>query len=144
MATLGHTYDNALLMKSAGLIAASAAVATIIDLGSATSEIAADVVIDVTACETATGDEVYTILVEGSSSPTFASGIDTLAMKQIGHLTPKVGGSDVTDGATGRFIIPFRNEVNGTIYRYIRLYTVVAGTIATGINYTAYMAPRVI
>lgn len=146
MATLGHTYDHSLLMKDAGLVAASAAAQVsgsnkIIDVGA--QEMTADVVVDVTACEVATGDELYTILVEGSSSASFASGIDTLAMKQIGHLTPKIGGSDVTDGATGRFVIPFRNEVNGTVYRYIRVYTVVAGTIATGINFTAYMAPRV-
>jgi hypothetical protein len=147
MGTNARTFDINLLMKDAGLVAASAAAqvssaAKILDLGSATAEFAGDLVIDTTAVETASGDELYTILVEGSSSASFASGIDTLAAIPIGHLTPKTGGSDVTDGATGRYILPFRNERNGTIYRYIRVYTVVAGTIATGINYTAYIAPR--
>jgi hypothetical protein len=32
----------------------------------------------------------------------------------------------------------FTNEQADVTYRYIRLYTKVAGTIATGINYTAF------
>ena len=46
------------------------------------------------------------------------------------------------DAVTGRYILPFDNEYAGAVYRYMRLYTVVAGTIATGINYTAYVVKR--
>ena len=43
----------------------------------------------------------------------------------------------VDDSAVGRYELPTTNEINGTVYRYMRLYTDVAGTIATGINYSA-------
>jgi hypothetical protein len=39
-------------------------------------------------------------------------------------------------------VIPFRNEEGGTIFRYIRLSTLVAGTIASGINFTAFVGKR--
>ena len=48
------------------------------------------------------------------------------------------GGVDVDD-VVGRYYLPFRNEKAGTIYRYLRLYTRVTGTVATGINYVAYV-----
>jgi hypothetical protein len=58
----------------------------------------------------------------------------------------QIGALEVTDGdqdgATGRFILPVRNELNGVYYPYLRLYTVVAGAVAAGINYSAYAAPR--
>jgi len=41
----------------------------------------------------------------------------------------------------GRYTLPFSNEDNGTFYRYVRVYTVVGGTIASGINYTAWCVP---
>lgn len=146
MTTNARCFDINLLMKDAGLIAADAATQVsaadkILDTGGTGAVFEADLIVDVTAIETATGDEKYAIIVEGSSSASFASGIDQLAMIELGHATPKVGGSDVTD-STGRFIVPFRNERNGTIYRYIRVYVDVTGTIATGINFTAYIAPR--
>jgi hypothetical protein len=50
----------------------------------------------------------------------------------------EVIGGDV-DSSTGRYQVPFRNERNGTKYRYLRVYTDVSGTIATGINFTAYL-----
>ncbi len=46
------------------------------------------------------------------------------------------------DTTTGRKIVPIRTELEGTVYRYVRLHTTVAGTIATGINYTAFLAKR--
>ena len=55
----------------------------------------------------------------------------------MAHATPAPGDTTAT---TGRYILPVRNEINGTWYRYARLYTDVTGTIATGINYTAYVA----
>jgi len=43
------------------------------------------------------------------------------------------------DSAIGRYIVPFRTERNGTTYQYVRLYTDVTGSIATGINFSAYL-----
>ena len=130
------TYDNATLLKAAGLIAASAAGSTILDLGDALME--ANLVIDVTALEVASGDEIYTIAIEGSNVAAMTSGSVVLAEKTLGN-NPAPADADT---ALGRYVVPFRNELAGTVYRYVRIYTTVAGAIATGINYSAFLAKK--
>lgn len=135
----GVTYDTLLQLKAAGLIAASAAVATIVDLG--LGRVEADVIVDATAVEVDSSNELYTITCEFSNSSTFASGIVTGTAQYLGHATGIPGGGDTNQGV-GRYKIPFTNVINDTHYRYMRLYTLVAGTIATGINYSAFIAKR--
>ena len=137
-----YTFDANLEFKDAGLVAADAAAQVdgsnqIIDVGAA--KFKGDMVIDVTAIEVASGDEKYDIQVQGSTSSTFASGNEQLASLALGD-SSVVGGD--ADSATGRFVLPFNNLAeNGTPYRYLRLYTDVTGTIATGINYTGWASP---
>ena len=81
------SYDSALVMKDAGLVAASAAAtvssaAKVIDLGSGLVE--ADVFIDVTACEVASRDESYRIAVQVSSTSDFSDDIYELESLQLG------------------------------------------------------------
>lgn len=141
MGRVTKTFDASLELKDAGLVASSAAAevdstAKIVDLGAGT--VVGDIVIDVTACEVATGDEIYTIGAQISSSATFASDIYEVTSVKLGDATQIPGDVDMVEG---RYILPFRNEIfNGTQKRYLRLYTTIAGTIATGINYTAYLA----
>lgn len=137
-----YTFDAELELKDAGLVAASAAAtvdsaAKILNVGTGFWE--ADIIVDVTAVEIASNDERYDIIAQGSTSASFASVIENLAQIQIGALEVTDGDQD---GATGRFIFGVRNEVNNVRYPYIRLFTVVAGAVATGINYTAFAAPR--
>jgi len=81
----------------------------------------------------ADGDERYDILLQGSSSSTFASIYTDLAAVAVGAVA-SINGDIVT--AAGRISLPFSNEFMGTIYPYLRLYTVVAGThVSVGINY---------
>lgn len=131
-------YDTLLQFKDAGLVAASAAAtvsaaAKVLDLG--LGRVDGNVVIDVTAIEVATGDEVYDIFVQYSNSSTFASGIVSGSALSIGAAVTNIRSAVST---TGRYELPFTNVVNNTQYRYARLFTRVAGTIATGINYTAF------
>jgi len=128
------TYDAALALKAAGLVGASAAESTIVDLGAGLVD--ANLVLDVTALEVATGDEVYTVCLEGSNVAAMTSGSVCLARIELG----KAGAPADADTGPGRFVVPFRNEQNDTIYQYVRIYTKVAGTVATGINYTAFIA----
>ncbi len=135
--------DSLLEMKDAGVIGASAAAevggsAKIFDTGG--GFFSGNVVIDVTAIEIASDSEIYTLILEGSSSSTFASAIVPLTVMLLGANEVIVGGSD-TDSTIGRYIMPFRNERDGAVWQYLRMYTVVAGTIATGggINYTAFL-----
>ena len=130
------TYDNATLLKAAGLVAASAAGSVILDLGNGLME--GDLVIDVSALEVATGDEIYTISLEGSNVAAMTSGSVELAKTTLGN-NPAPADADTN---VGRHVIPFRNELEGANYRYVRLHTTVVGTIATGINYSAFIAKR--
>ena len=130
------TYDDSLSLKDAGLVAATTTEATILDLGPGLVD--GFLVLDVSACEVASTDEKYTVHLEGSTVAAMTSGSVTLANIPLGNETAPAD----ADTSTGRFAVPFRNEQNGTIYRYVRIYTLVAGTIATGINFAAFIAKR--
>ena len=131
------TFDYSLRLKDAGLVAATAAaqvggVDKILDVGA--ERVDGRVVIDISAIETGTGDEDYRIFVQGSSSSTFASGVFNLGCLSVGDSSTCF---ETVDSVAGRREIAFTNEVSGTVYQYLRVYTFVAGTIATGINFTA-------
>lgn len=135
-----YTFDVEGLMKDAGVIAASAAatvdsVAKVFPAGQAFME--GLLVIDVTAIEIASNDEIYHIIVQGAAASAFTTPY-TLAALPLGatEVTP----GSAPDATVGRYFLRWQNEQNGTIYPYIRVYTNVAGTIATGINYTAWIA----
>jgi hypothetical protein len=137
------TFDYALRLKDAGLVAASAAAQVssadkIVDVGAQRFD--GRVIVDVSACETDTGNEKYVILIQGSTSATFATGVWNLAALPLGDSSVSL--ETVDTAATRRQEIAFCNEVNGTCYRYIRAYTQVVGTIATGINYTANIVQK--
>lgn len=140
------TYDDALKLKAAGLVAATANGSLEIDLGSGLVE--GYLVVDATAVEIDSNDESYEVILQGSTVSGFgtASAIAPLAMMTICDKASTRGAAGVigngTDDVPGRYVIPFRNERNGTIYRYVRVRTIVAGTIATGINYLAFLAKK--
>jgi hypothetical protein len=125
-------------MKDAGAITASAqaqvgGVDKILDVG--TGYVDADIVVDVTAMDVASGDEKYEIELQLSNSATFASGNVVKTVLKLGDST--VNGASA-DSVIGRYVMCFNNEFNGTVYRYARLYTRVAGTTPS-INYSAYV-----
>jgi len=138
-----YTFDANLEFKDAGLIAADDAAQVdsadkIVDLGEGLFE--GDMVIDVAAIEIASNDERYEIQVQFSDSSSFASGVVGGSTLVLGALEVLIGTD--TDSTTGRYILPFRNEINGTWYRYARVYINVSGSIATGINFSAWAAKR--
>lgn len=140
---IGATPDFNLRMKDAGLVGASAAAQVggsnkILDMGAARFD--GRVLVDVTACEVATGDEKYVIIVQGSSSATFATDVWNLGALPLGDSSVSL--ETVDTAATRHQEIAFCNEVNGTVFRYVRLYTQVVGTVATGINYTAWLVKQ--
>jgi hypothetical protein len=131
-----HVFDADLELKAAGLVAASADTA-ILDLGDGYVE--GTLVIDASAIEIATGDEIYTFSLEGSNVAGMATGSVALAKKVLGNLVVPM---DAAASATGRYAVPFTNEENGVLFRYVRVSLLVAGTIATGINYAAFLAKK--
>lgn len=139
MGSRSYNFDIQTLLKDAGAITASAAaqvsaVNQILDMGAARFE--ATAVIDVTAIDIASADEAYRIIIQGSNSATFASGIQNLATVDVGATAARPGGA--ADSLVGRYELMLTNEQADVTYRYIRAYTLVAGTTPS-INYTAFL-----
>ena len=145
------TLDSATQLKDAGAITSSAAgtvssAAAYVDLGAANAYAKFAVVVDWTACEVAMGDEVYDIQVQGSTATSFSTKY-VLASKKLGDSS--VNGQPVDTPASGRMVIFCDNvactsasDPNSLIAtQYIRVYATIAGSIATGINYTAWFVP---
>jgi hypothetical protein len=130
-----HTFDAALLLEAsaAHTTAQTDVGATILDIGAGFA--CGCLIVDVTAIDVASTDEFYTISLEGSNVAAMTSGSVELAVIRLGNTTAP-GDADT---AVGRFTVPFRNEQNGTIYRYVRLSTVVAGTTPS-ITFSAWLA----
>lgn len=129
------TYDASTLLRASASLTASAD-GTIIDLGAGLVD--GYLVIDLTSAEVATGNEIYTISLEGSNVAAMTSGSVCLAKKVFGNLVVPM---DAALSTAGRYVVPFRNEEGGTLYRYVRLSNLVAGTIdTTGIVFGAFIA----
>lgn len=132
-----YTYDDALNLRDSASLTASAD-GDILDLGAGLVD--GFLVIDLVSAEIATGNEIYTVALEGSNVSAMSSGSVCLAKKVFGNLVVPMDGALST---AGRYVIPFRNEEGGTVYRYVRLSNVVAGTIdSTGIVFGAFVAKR--
>lgn len=136
------TYDADLLLKDDGAaITADAAwlvagAAKILDLGLARFD--GRLIIDITAVEIDSNNERYDLHLQFSNSATFASGVLSGPCLPTGALETLIGCD--TDTAVGRYELPFCNELSGTLYRYVRGYTNVTGTIVTGIDFSAFIA----
>lgn len=144
-----YSFDANLQLKDAGLIASSAAAQVasanqILDVGNA--PVLGMAVIDASAIEIGSNDECFTIIIQGSNSATFAgTAAENLAAIRLGSAGGKAAGEAADAVGGGRYELPFVNVQADTVYRYIRAYTLVVGTIATGINYTAFVSlnPRI-
>lgn len=143
--------DSGTQLKDAGLVAADAAgtvssVAAYVDLGAANAYARFAIVIDWTACEVATGDEVYAIKVQGATSSAFSTAY-VLTERRFGDSS--VSFQPVDTPPSGRVVLFCDNvahtsasDGNSQIAcQYIRVYADVGGTIATGMNYTAWFVP---
>lgn len=133
------TYDNDLKIRAlAAAITSTETGSIILDLGAALME--GKLVVNYSGLDVVTGDEAYTFMLEGSPDATFgtAGNITVLAMQRIGGAT---GATPVgtADAAAGSIVVPFRNERNGTLFRYVRLYTLLAGT-SPSIVFSAFLA----
>lgn len=143
MPELNYAYDALLQLKDAGAISADAAaqiggVDKILTVGDEAIE--GEFVVDLSAIDTTTGDEMAHILLQGSNSPTFASGIVNLALVSLGGATTQLGGKGATS-TLGRYSVPFKNIFGGVKYAYLRAYTDVGGTTPS-INYVASLSLR--
>lgn len=95
-------------------------------------------IVDVSAIKISANDELYTLLLQGSSAEAFST-FETLAALDLGATEVRVGGA--VDSVIGRYEIPFTTEQHDTVYDWIRLYAVTAGTSET-ITLKAWIAER--
>lgn len=148
--TYSIALDSATQLKDVGLVAATAAAtvggsAAVADLGGGYAEF--DVVVDWSACEVASGDERYDVVIEGSTTTAFS------AAYRLATLT--LGDSSVSGNATdtppsGRMVIHANNVAitsasdgnSASALRFVRARTIVAGSISTGINYQAWLVAK--
>lgn len=142
-------YDDLLQLNDTGVATATSAAgtidgtATIIDLGGYTE---GTVVIDVSATTealVAADGQWLEIILQGSTSATFAApGTNkrNLATVGMGVNGVRSGGQGTWDLAAKRIVLPFNNEHDGTVYRYVRIYHLFHGTWVTGVDYTSYLS----
>ena len=133
-------FDSNFLMKDSGLVVESAAgtvggTAKVAKVGAGIVE--GKLIVDVTAIEIETSNEKFAIKLQGSVDNNFNAGLEDLVILELGAASA-LGGD--ADSEVGRYIVPFRNEKNATVYPYLRLYTDVTGGVTTGINFSAYLA----
>ncbi len=133
-------YDTLLVLNDGGLITASAAglvsaAAKVIDIGA--GFIQGNMVVDVAAIEVDTGDELYTLALQGSNTAAFGgTDIVELAILKMGDAAVLPGAADQIGP---RYVIPFSN-LHGTLtYKYVRTYMTITGTIVTGINQVTFL-----
>lgn len=140
MVSRSYTYDALLQLKDAGLVGVSGAAQVggsnkILDLGSSTANYSGVVILRVSAIEIASSNELYTILIQGSTEGDFSANVENLASIALGATEVRPGGA--RDSTPGLYELPFVNMQDQVLYRYVRAYTLVSGSVATGINYTA-------
>lgn len=126
-------HDGASAVTETG-VGTIATVAKVLDLGGGGSASVgpqlpreAVVEVDVTAIKTSIADETYAIKLQVCNASNFASGVVDLNARVL--------------TATGKFLLPVTNEVNGTRYRYMRIAHTLGGTLPS-LTYTAGLSVR--
>jgi hypothetical protein len=109
----------------------------IIDLGAGRFE--GVMLFDVSAVKISANDELYRLAVQGSNDAGFASGVQCLAMIDLGATEVRDGGA--IDSVLGRYEVPFCTEQANVVYRYARVYAFTNGT-SESITYKAWCATK--
>lgn len=136
-------FDERHELKDAALVATDQAgtvggESQVVYLGAAPVE--GKLVIDVSALEIASNNELYRVKLQGSSRADFAHNIEDLAILELG--AKEVLGGD-QDSQAGRYVVPFSNAKGSYVWPYVRLYTDVSGSIASGIDFSAHLTREV-
>jgi hypothetical protein len=109
----------------------------IIDLGSATAKAVFDVMVRYSGLLISDNDELYRVILEGSTKSDFADTIVNLALAELGANEVLNENVDQDSPAAGALVLSATNKLIGTVYRYARLRVTISGTTA---SITAYAA----
>ena len=118
-------------------------VAKIVDLGDGLVE--GYMIVDIDAILCSAADVLYEIFLQGSQSATFATAgaVRNLAALELGsgELMTNATATSGDEGAAGnRYVVPFRNEVNGEVFRYVRAYLELADGTGESITTTIWLS----
>lgn len=80
-----------------------------------------------------------TLRLQGGKNTSFSTLAD-LAILELGDSTQITSGVDLT---TGKYVMPWSNEQDGTVYRYLRHYITCGGTCGTGVQYELFLTKLV-
>jgi len=134
----GRMVDDRLVLKAKGTVATSMVGEDPIgtdkshDAGGATR---GAMVLNVYAVPNLIAGANFTMRLQGGKTSTFASLTD-LAIVELGDAA---GISSESDKGVGRYIVPFTNAFDGTVYRHLRHSITCGGTVGTGIEYECYL-----
>lgn len=134
---LNAPFDAATVLKTAGALTAASTDGTILDVGAGMLE--ASLILDITAIDVVTGDEVYDIILQGSNSATFASGVNNLWRARLGDSALTDESVDTVIGRLQALVLNSKDGQNK--FRYLRLRTKCAGTTPS-INYSAFLTKQ--
>lgn len=139
-----YAFDAELYLHDGGLKTASfaglvSAAAKILDVGDARFE--GYWVVNVTALEHDTDDEVCQVFLQGSLQSDFSADVVNLALCELSAPGALLAGAD-TERDVGGVNLPCSNVLEGVAYPYLRIYCVIGGTVATGFNFTSWLSRR--
>ena len=141
----GRVVDDLLILKAKGTVATSMIgedpVGTDKSYDTGGGRTRGDVVVNVYAVPNILASTKFTMRLQGGKNSSFSTGYD-LQILELGDKTQLTGGMSLAtaDLSTGRYILPFTNDIDGTVYRYLRHYITLAGTVGTGIQYEVYLS----
>lgn len=140
------TFDAATQLKDAGAVTADGAGTVggqprVVNVG--TGLLSATLIVDVADLDLAGGDEGYRIVLQGSTDPTFASGVSNLAEFNGGAAAAAAGEEGF---GIGRLARGFNNiDEGGNILPYLRVFSdITPGTVGASVNYQAFIGQRVL
>jgi hypothetical protein len=134
-----RTKDSLLVLKAKGTVATSmvgeSPVGTDKTFDTGGGRTRGDMIIDVYATPAILASTKFVMRQQGGKNSSFSTLTD-LVITELGDATQITSDVDLT---TGRYIVPFSNDFDDTIYRYLRHYISCVGTCGTGIQYDCYI-----
>lgn len=141
MQSRNYNFDKELEFKDAGAVTSTGVTSvdsvTVASKTVGNGRFEAVMLFDVSAIKISAGNEKYELVIEGSNDGFTTQQV--LGLASLGATAARPGGA--IDSVIGRHEVPFHNEINGVIYKDIRVRHIVNGT-SPSIDYKAYASTK--
>lgn len=136
----GRVKDSLLVLKAKGTVATSMVgenpLGTDKTFDTGGGRTRGDLVLNVYAVPNILASTKLTFRLQGGKNSSFT----TLADLQIIELGDSTQITSAVDMTVGRYVVPFTNDFDDTVYRYLRHYITCGGTCGTGVQYDCYVS----